>query len=152
MRAFWERDLAWQQALAASAGALVIAVGVAWASDQLSGNGMSVPSTATSQLASRTTAFEQMTPGNRLIAEALFAAQMPDDGMRSSWPLTRIAMERAAGQSWGDVFQEMKGENLLRADTLGQVVTWYQYNYLKPEPYAGRASIATTPASDEYGN
>ncbi len=151
MRAFWERDLAWQQALAASAGALVIAVGVAWASDQLNGGGMSAPA-ADQQFALRQTAFEQMTPGNRLIAEALFAAQMPDDGARRSWPLTRIATERVAGQSWGDVFQEMKGENLLRAETLGQVVTWYQYNYLKPEPYAGRASIATTPVSEEYGN
>lgn len=151
MRTFWERDLAWQQALAASAGALVIAVGVAWASDQMNGGGMSAPAME-QQFASRAAALEQMTPGNRLIAEALFAAQMPDDGARSSWPLTRIASEREAGQSWGDVFQVMKSENLLRADTLGQVVTWYQYNYLKPEPYAARASIATTPARDQYGN
>lgn len=151
MRTFWERDIAWQQALAASVGALAIAIGVAWASDQAN-NAANVPAAAP-QLASRPGAIEQMTPGNRLIAEALFAAQAPDEGARTSWPLARIAASRTAGQNWGDVFQAMKNENVLHADTLGQVVIWYQYNYLKPEPYVGRASVATTPAANvDYGN
>jgi hypothetical protein len=49
----------------------------------------------------------------------------------------------------------MKTENLLQAETLGQVVTWYQYNYVKPEPnfYELRSSVATVPTRERnYGN
>jgi len=150
MRAFWEREAAWQRAIAVSAAALMIAVGVAWASDQSA----SSLQARQEQFSGRSgSAVGDLSPGNRLIAETLFAAQSPDAGGQRSWSLARIAASRGAGQSWGEVFQQMKDENLLRAQTLGQAVTWYQYNYLKAEPYKAQMPPATTPASEKsYGN
>ncbi len=150
MSAFWERDTAWRQALVASAAGLMIIVGVAWASDQ---GALPMPTRQEQASAWSPATIDALSPGNRLIAEALFAAQGPDDRERKTWPLARIAASRSDGQSWGDVFQQMKSENLLRAETLGQVVNWYQSNYIKPEPYIARAPIGPTPASDKnYGN
>ena len=145
MRAFWERDTAWKQALVASAAGLMIAIGVAWASDQ---GALTLPSRQEQANAWSPATIDDLSPGNRLIAEALFAAQAPDDGERKNWTLTRIAASRNGGQSWGEVFQQMKSDNLLRAETLGQVVIWYQYNYLKSEPYIAHAPMGPTPASE----
>ena len=146
----WETDFAWRQALAGSAIALTVAAGYAWASDR----GVASPNSVdlVPRAMSADAAVENLSPGNRLIAEALFSAQRPDANGRPSWPLTRIAAERDAGQNWGEVFELMKSENLLRADTLGQVVTWYQYNYLKPEPYVSFGAAATPASGKSYGN
>ncbi|MFN4283879.1 MAG: hypothetical protein ACK4NA_14675 [Alphaproteobacteria bacterium] len=149
MRVCWETDIAWRQALAGSAVALTVAIGVALASDR----GVSSTQNGQEQFATRgAEEIESLSPGNRLIAEALFAAQAPDAQGRASWSLTKIAAERGAGQNWGDVFHRMKSENLLRADTLGQVVTWYQYNYLKPEPYMSFGGAAIPASGKSYGN
>jgi hypothetical protein len=150
MRAFWEREAALKQACAAAAAALLVVVGVAWASDQTASSLQGRQEHFSPRPGS---AISELSPGNRLIAEALFAAQSPDAAGQASWSLARIAASRGAGLSWGEVFQQMKDENLLRAQTLGQAVTWYQYNYLKPEPYAAQGPLATTPASEKsYGN
>jgi hypothetical protein len=159
MRAFWETDMTWQRKFAAPAiGLMIVAAGIAsWAGEQ--GNSL-VGGVQTRSIASATRpagSADTLSPGNRLIAEALFAAQATLPGAQSvtPWPLERIAASRNAGQNWGEVFQQMKTANLLQADTLGQVVTWYQYNYVKaePNPYELRSSVATVPTAERnYGN
>ena len=76
---------------------------------------------------------DSLSPGNRLIAQALYSAQKaaPANG-RQPWSLERVAMARTAGGNWGEVFQTMKRDGLIEAETLGQVVTWYQYHQVTP--------------------
>lgn len=77
--------------------------------------------------------YDQLSPGNRLIAQALYNAQKAGSATgRQPWSLERVAVARAGGQNWGDVFRQMKQEGLLEAETLGQVVTWYQYHQVTP--------------------
>jgi hypothetical protein len=72
---------------------------------------------------------ETLSPGNRLIAEALYSAQKVGAlSGRQPWSLERVATARTGGSNWGEVFQQMKRDGLVEAETLGQVVTWYQYN------------------------
>lgn len=95
---------------------------------------------------------ESLSPGNRLIAQALFNAQKAGTPSgRQPWSLERVASARAGGGNWGGVFQQMKQDGLVEAETLGQVVTWYQYHQvtsLRPAPDTA-ASVAgmTTPAA-----
>ncbi len=153
LRAFWESDMSLQRKLAAPVIGLMIALaGVAWANEQGGGvmGAQQLRSVATPARAANPA--DALSPGNRLIAEALFAAQRTAG---VAWPLERIAASRLDGQNWGKVFQQMKTENLLQADNLGQVVTWYQYNYVEPEPnsYELRSSVATAPTRERnYGN
>jgi len=70
------------------------------------------------------TAFESLSPGNKRIATALFEAQ---DTAAGAVPMTleQIAQERRSGRKWGDVFQAMKAQGLIQAETLGQVLGRY---------------------------
>lgn len=148
VRAFWETDMLWERKFAAPViGLMIAAAGVAWANEQ---GGAVAPLPQSHAVAPVATppagAVDALSPGNRLIAQALFAAQRTG----AAWPLERIAALRIDGQNWGDVFEQMKSQNLLQADTLGQVVSWYQYNYVKPEPTPRelRSSIATVPVRE----
>lgn len=69
-------------------------------------------------------AFESLSAGNKRIAIALFEAQTTAGG---ATPMTReqIAQERRNGRKWGDVFQDMKSQGLIQAETLGQVLGRY---------------------------
>lgn len=74
-------------------------------------------------------AYEGLSPGNRLIAQALYNAQKSGTATgRQPWSLERVAAARVGGQNWGEVFRQMKQDGLVEAETLGQVVTWYQYH------------------------
>lgn len=72
---------------------------------------------------------ETLSPGDRVIARALFDAQAvapaKSTGASGVWSLRRIATERAAGTGWGDIFDRMKSAGLLRAADLGEVVERY---------------------------
>jgi len=70
-------------------------------------------------------AFESLSPGNKRIATALFEAQ--DTAAAGAVPMTleQIAQERRGGRKWGDVFQAMKAQGLIQAETLGQVLGRY---------------------------
>lgn len=82
-------------------------------------------------------ALDSLSPGNRLIAQALFNAQKSSTLSGSqAWSLERIAMARAEGRNWGDVFLTLKHDGLVEAQSLGQVVTWYQYHNMSPEKAA----------------
>jgi hypothetical protein len=70
-------------------------------------------------------AFESLSQGNKRIATALFEAQ--DTKATGATPMTleEIAEERRSGRKWGDVFQAMKAQGLIQAETLGQVLGRY---------------------------
>lgn len=86
-------------------------------------------------------ALDGLSPGNRLIAQALFNAQKSTTITGSQpWSLERIAMARAEGRNWGEVFLTLKHDGLVEAQSLGQVVTWYQYHNMSPERAAPELS------------
>ncbi len=63
---------------------------------------------------------QQLSPGNRQIAESLFRAQGGRTGSRS---LEQIAAAKIGGASWSTIFRQMKRDGLLRAATLGQAIS-----------------------------
>ena len=83
----------------------------------------SVPAVAT---APAPNAYESLSPGNKHIAVALFEAQKSSTTADAT-PLTldQIAQERRTGKSWGDVFQAMKSQGLIQAESLAQVLGRY---------------------------
>jgi len=70
-------------------------------------------------------AYESLSPGNKRIATALFEAQSTTTGSATPMTLEQIAQERRNGRKWGDVFQDMKSQGLIEAETLGQVLGRY---------------------------
>ena len=73
-------------------------------------------------------AFDQLSPGNQKIAQALFDAQpsnATDPPSATATPLSRddIAAMKQDGKGWGVVFKEMKEQGLVDAKNLGQVVS-----------------------------
>jgi hypothetical protein len=132
-------------------------IGIALCAVSVQANGGDLPGTielrtspvSTGPATAPTTAriLEGLSPGNRLIAQALYSAQKSVSASgRQPWTLERVALARAGGRNWGDVFQQMKKEGVLEAETLGQVVTWYQYHNVTPvrartEPAASVAGM-----------
>ena len=70
-------------------------------------------------------AYESLSPGNKRIAVALFEAQKSSTVDLTPLTLDQIAQERRNGKSWGDVFQTMKSQGLIDAETLAQVLGRY---------------------------
>jgi len=70
-------------------------------------------------------AYESLSPGNKRIATALFDAQKTSTTGTPTLTLDQIARERRSGKRWGDVFQAMKSQGLIQAETLGQVLGRY---------------------------
>jgi hypothetical protein len=70
-------------------------------------------------------AYESLSPGNKRTAVALFEAQKPSASNVTPLSLDQIAQERRSGRSWGDVFQTMKSQGLIDAETLAQVLGRY---------------------------
>jgi hypothetical protein len=70
-------------------------------------------------------AYESLSPGNKRIAAALFEAQKKSTADARALTIDQIAHERRSGKSWGDVFQAMKSQGLIDAETLAQVLGRY---------------------------
>ena len=70
-------------------------------------------------------AYESLSPGNKRIAVALFEAQKSSAQNVTPLTLDQIAQERRSGKNWGDVFQTMKSQGLIDAETLAQVLGRY---------------------------
>ncbi len=93
-------------------------------------------------VATPTRSVDTLSPGHQLIARALYNAQKTATvtGLKA-WSLERVASLRVSGRNWGEVFQQMKQEGLLEAETLGQVVTWYQYHQATAPRAPGPATL-----------
>lgn len=108
------------RSLAAALGILMLVATIGTAAAQ--------PKSATQpELASvpSSSAFESLSPGNKRVATALFEAQGMTTSGAIPMTLEQIAQERRSGRKWGDVFQDMKSQGLIQAETLGQVLGRY---------------------------
>jgi hypothetical protein len=74
-----------------------------------------------------TGAFERLSPGDQKIARSLFEAQTTSGG---ATPLTldQIAAKKKDG-GWGQVFKQMKEQNLVADKNLGQVVSNFERHH-----------------------
>lgn len=70
-------------------------------------------------------AFTQLSPGNRRTATALFEAQKSSAPTAPRLTLDDIARERRSGKSWSAIFQSMKAQGLIQAESLSQVLGRY---------------------------
>jgi len=79
-------------------------------------------------------AYDKLSLGNQKVASALFQAQSSvvtastvSGSSSASRPLTleEIAVRRRSGQTWGQIFRDMKARGLVHERTLGQVVANY---------------------------
>ena len=86
-------------------------------------------------VASTPSAYDTLSLGNQKVASALYqaqssgvAAKISSGSTHPSRPLTleEIASKRRAGQTWGQIFREMKAQGLVHDKSLGQVVARYQ--------------------------
>jgi len=84
--------------------------------------------------ASPSSAYDRLSFGNQKVAAALYQAQNPivassGHGVApAARPLTleELASKRRNGQTWGQIFREMKAQGLVHEKSLGQVVARYQ--------------------------
>jgi hypothetical protein len=81
-------------------------------------------------------AFDQLSPGNQQIAQALFEAQLASRPPGTPPALTPddIAALKQRGQGWGEVFKQMHAQGLVQEKNLGQVVRTYQHQQRTPSP------------------
>src|SRR5262245_20199401 len=74
-----------------------------------------------------TPAFDKLSLGNQKVAASLHQAQTPGTSPTGSpiglLTLQQIASKRLSGQSWGQIFREMKAQGLVQEKSLSQVVS-----------------------------
>lgn len=74
-------------------------------------------------------AFDKLSLGNQKVAASLHQAQTAGTSSTGSptRPLTlqQLAVKRLSGQSWGQIFREMKAQGLVQDKSLSQVVSKY---------------------------
>jgi hypothetical protein len=89
-------------------------------------------------------AFDQLSPGNQQIAQALFEAHLPTRTPGTPPALTPddIAAMKQHGQGWGDVFKQLQAQGLIQEKNLGQVVRTYAPHQRTPAP-PGQIVITT---------
>jgi len=76
-------------------------------------------------------AFDKLSLGNQKVAAALYYAQSPrsTNGVTHAsrrLTLEEISSKRGRGQTWGQIFRELKAQGLVQEKSLGQVVARYQ--------------------------
>lgn len=76
-------------------------------------------------------AFDKLSLGNQKVAASLYYAQSPrstNGVIPASRRLTleELAAKRGRGQTWNQIFRELKAQGLVQEKTLGQVVARYQ--------------------------
>lgn len=99
---------------------------------------------ATAQTSPTAGAFDQLSPGEQKIAQALFEAHMANRPPGTPPALTPdyIAALKQNGHGWGDVFKQMQAQGLVQEKNLGQVVRTYPPHQRTPSP-AGEIVITT---------
>jgi hypothetical protein len=99
---------------------------------------------AAAQTTSTAGAFDQLSPGNQKIAQALFEAHLASRPPGTSPALTPddLAALHQSGQGWGNVFKQMQAQGLVQEKNLGQVVRTYPPHQRTPAP-SGEIVITT---------
>jgi hypothetical protein len=101
---------------------------------------------AAAQTTSTTGAYDQLSPGNQKIAQALFDAQQAQapSGTAPALTLDDIAVLNQSSQGWGEVFKYMQTQGLVQEKNLGQVVQTYQH---QPRTTAPSSEVVITTGS-----
>jgi hypothetical protein len=97
--------------------------------------GLAVGAGAIAQTKSVTSApaFDKLSLGNQKVAASLYQAQnqaqtagtSPTGSPTRPLTLQQISAKRLSGQSWGQIFREMKAQGLVQEKSLSQVVSRY---------------------------
>jgi len=70
--------------------------------------------------------YAKLTPGNQRIVDALYKAQRTSAagsmGMATGYTRDQIAAMKQSGLGWGQVFQRLRAQGLVREKNLGQVL------------------------------
>src|SRR3990170_990625 len=84
-------------------------------------------------------AFDELSPSNQKIADALFEAQQTSAAPGAPTPLSRddIAAMKQSGKGWGVIFKDMKQQGLVTEKNLGKGVRRALRPALAPESAAG---------------
>jgi len=108
-----------------------------------------IAQTKSTTSAPSTGAFSKLSLGNQKVAASLYEAQnartSPTGSPSRPLTLQQIAAKRLSGQSWGDIFREMKAQGLVQEKSLSQVVSRYG-QVASPEPGASATGAGRTSA------
>jgi hypothetical protein len=107
-------------------------------------------------------AFDKLSLGNQKVAAALYYAQSPRSASGATHASRRLTLEeiatkRGRGQTWGQIFRDMKAQGLVQERTLGQVVARYQQTLdttpglLASDARGGRSSAYEAGANGSAG-
>ncbi len=98
----------------------------------------------TSGTADVTGSFDQLSPGNHKIADALFTAQ-PEVAPLGSTLMTQnqIADLKASGMGWGQIFKQMQADGLTTTKNLGQAVSAFNHQQKNMTTTAGTGGTET---------
>jgi hypothetical protein len=88
--------------------------------------------------------YARLTPGNQRVVDALYKAQKTSAagsmGTATGYTRDQIAAMKQSGLGWGQVFQRLKAQGLVKEKNLGQVMS--QYN--TAESGGANTAIVTT--------
>jgi len=108
-------------------------------------------------------AFDKLSLGNQKVAAALYYAQSADGAANRASPSRRpftleaIAAKRQSGQTWGQIFRELKAQGLVHDKSLGHVVARYQQTLdstpglLASDSSGGRSSVRDAGSDGSVG-
>jgi hypothetical protein len=71
-------------------------------------------------------AFNNLSPSNQRVAEALYRSQRTVGARGPAWSLDRIASASQSDNGWGGVFKQMQTNGLIRESNLGEVVSQHR--------------------------
>ncbi len=110
--------------------------------------------------------FNELSNGNKKIAQALFNAQFSGRSQRpieielstAYWSLEKIASKNLELNSWGHVFEQMKSKRLIKERNLGQVIrnhsdmmhTKISDDSINKKVFNKKAAIVITNAKGDY--
>ena len=89
-------------------------------------------------------AFERLSPGNKVVAEALFNGQVVTDNGKAPLSLDLIAASKRRS-GWGRIFRQLKRDGLIDARSLGELTSGrYQQRTVVKSARPPRATVVTT--------
>jgi hypothetical protein len=127
--------------IASATAVLVLALGISGAGAQQAAAGAAALMFAalTGGPPSVSGAFGALSEGNQKIARALYAAQKP--ASPAAHPaLDEIGARRRSGLGWGEIFNVMKSQGLVREKTFAQVVSNHARREKGGQPKGGGRS------------
>ena len=111
--------------IAGATAVLVFALGVSGAAAQQTAASAAALLLATLAAAQQTAAgaFDALSAANQKTARALYKAQKSASAVRPALTLDQIAARRQSGLGWGEIFNTLKSQGLMRETTLAQVMS-----------------------------